>query len=106
MQNIQIQDVKSLYHLGINLLSDCSWHQHITYIKDKVWLRINIMRKLKFNLHRKSLETIFITIIKPMLEYGDNIWDNCTQAYNKDLDQIQNEAATGATKLVSINKLH
>ena len=66
------------------------------------------MRKLKFKLDRKSLETIYTTSIRPLLEYGDNIWDNCTQAEKYELDKIQNEAAriaTGATKLVSINNL-
>ena len=67
------------------------------------------MRKLKFKLDRKSLETIYTTFIRPLLEYGDNIWDNCTKAEKYELDKIQNEAAriaTGATKLVSINNLY
>ena len=37
------------------------------------------MRKLKFKLDRKSLETIYLTFIRPLLEYGDVIFDNCTQ---------------------------
>ena len=110
MQNVQFQEVKSHTHLGIYLSNDCSWHQYINYIKEKAWLRINIMRKLKFKLDRKSLETIYIAFIRPLLEYGDSIWDNCTQAEkNNELEKIQNEAAriaTGATKLVSINKLY
>ena len=109
MENVQIQEVKSHKHLGLHLSSDCSWHQHISYIKDKAWLRINIMRKLIFKLDRKSLETIYTTSIRPLLEYGDNIWDNCTQTEKYELDKIQNEAAriaTGATKLVSINNLY
>ena len=44
MQQEKIQEVKSHKHIGINMSSDCSWHQHISYIKDKAWLRINIMR--------------------------------------------------------------
>ena len=67
------------------------------------------MRKRKFELNRKSLETFYITFIRPLLEYGNNIWDNCTQADKNELDKIQNEAAriaTGATKLISINKLY
>ena len=47
MKNVQIWEVKSHKHLGLYLSSDCSWHQHINYIKDKAWLRIKIMRKLK-----------------------------------------------------------
>ena len=109
MKNVQIQEVKSHKHLGLYLSSDCSWHQTISYIKDKAWLRINIMRKLKFKVDRRLLETIYTTFIRPLLEYGDNIWDNCTQAEKYELDKIQNEAtriATGATKLVSITNLY
>ena len=67
------------------------------------------MRKLKFKLDRKSLETIYLTFIRPLLEYGDVIWDNCTQYEKNELDMIQNEAAritTGTTKLVSLDKLY
>ena len=90
MENVQIKEVKSHKHLGLYLSSDCSWHQHINYIKGKVWLRINIMRKLKFKQDRKSLETIYTTFIRPLLENGDNIWDNCTQAEKYELVSINN----------------
>ena len=62
------------------------------------------MRKLKFKLDRKSLETIYLTFIRPLLEYGDVLWDNCTQYEKDELDKIQNEAAriaTSATKLIT-----
>ena len=71
--------------------------------------RINILRKLKFSLDRKSLETIYLTFIRPLIEYGDIIWDNCTQQEKTEPDKIQNEAAriaTGATKLVSVDALY
>ena len=109
MQNVQIQEVMSHKHLGIYLSKDCSWHEHINYIKEKAWLRLNVMRKIKYKLDRKSLETIYIAFIRPLLEYGDSIWDNCTQAGKYELDKIHNEAAriaTGATKIVSINNLY
>lgn len=66
------------------------------------------MRKLKFQLDRRSLQTIYFSFIRPLLEYADVIWDNCTQYEVNDLEKIQYEAArivTGATKLVSINSL-
>ena len=109
MQNVQIQEVSSHKHLGLYFSNDCSWHQHIYYIKQKAWFRIHIMRKLKFKLDRKSLETIYLTFIRPLLEYGDVIWDNCTQYEKNELDKIQNEAAritTGTTKLVSLDNLY
>ena len=66
------------------------------------------MQKLKYDLDRKSLETIYIVFIRPILENADVLWDNCTQAEKQEFEKIQLEAAriaTGATKLVSILKL-
>ena len=66
------------------------------------------MHRLKFILDRKSLETIYLSFIRPVLEYGDVIWDNCTLYQKRELDKIQNEAArivVGATALVSIEFL-
>ena len=45
----------------------------------KAWSRINLMRKFKYTLDRKSLETIYIAWIRPILEYTDLVRDNCTQ---------------------------
>ena len=100
MLDQQITEVDSHKHLGVYFSNDCSWHRHINYIKDKAWSRINIMRKLKFKLDRKSLETIYLTFIRPILEYGDVVWNNCTQYEKEELEKIQTEAAriaTGAT---------
>ena len=41
------------------------------------------MRKFKFQLYRKLLEIIYTSFIRRILEYGNEIWDNCTQ-YEKD----------------------
>ena len=60
-------------HLGVYLANDCTWHEHITFIKEKAWKRINIMRRLKSMLDRKSLETIYFAFIRPILEYSNVI---------------------------------
>ena len=108
MQNHLISVVDSHKHLGLYFSNDCTWHQHINHITVKAWARINIMRKLKFKLDRKSLEIIYTAFIRPLIEYGDIIWDNCSQYEKQELDKIQKEAAriaTGATRLVSIRAL-
>ena len=81
----------------------------ISCIKEKAWARINIMRRLIFVLDHKSLETIYISFIRPISEYGNEIWDNCQQHEKDYLKKIQIEAtriATGTTKLVSIASLY
>ena len=65
MQNQQITEVETRKHLGIHFTNDCIWHHHMKNITDKAWTRINVMRKLKFKLDRNSLETIYLTFIRP-----------------------------------------
>ena len=109
MNETQINEVTSHKHLGVIFSNDCSWHNHIEHIKTKAGNRINVMRKLKFKLDRRSLQTIYFSFIRPLLEYADVVWNNCAQYESNELEKkIQNEAArivTGATKLVSIISL-
>ena len=83
MDTHQISEVDSHKHLGLYFSHDCTWHQYINNITVKACARINIMRKLKFKLDRKSLETIYTAFIRPLIEYVDIIWDNCSR-YEKD----------------------
>ena len=109
MNNVYINEVTHHKHLGIFLSNDGTWHEHINYITSKAWQRIYIIRKLKFLLDRESLNRAYISFIRPILEYADIVWDNCTQ-YEIDLiEKIQIEAArvvTGPTRLVSIELLY
>ena len=66
------------------------------------------MRSLKFRVSRNSLEKMCFTYIRPLLEYSEVVWDNCSTATKKQLDAIHVEAAriiSGATKLCGIGKL-
>ena len=54
----------------------------------------------------RCLQTVFLKFIRPVIEYSDVVWDNCTLYEANELEKIQLEAArivTGATKLVSID---
>ena len=108
MNQNPINNVNYHKHLGLTFSQDCYWHDHLELVKNKAWLRINIMRRLKFQLDRNSLQTIYISFIRPLLEYADVVWDNCTQQEAYELEKNQNEAAnivTGATKLTLIQSL-
>ena len=109
MNNINISEVTSHKHLGVTFSNDGSWNDHTQSIKSKAWQRINIMRKLKFTLDRKSLETIYKTFVRPLLEYSDVVWDNIPLHDQYELEKIQIEACriiSGTTKLVSTENLY
>ena len=68
IQNHEIKEVENHKHLGLYFRNDGIWQTHINYIKEKALHRIKIMQKLKFQLDRKSLEIIYTSFIRPILE--------------------------------------
>ena len=109
MDNVVITEVDRHRHLGITFSSDLNWQNHITEIKTKAWQRLNILRAFKFKFDRRSLERMYVSFIRPTLEYSGVVWDNCNDQDKKLLENIQIEAmriVTGATKLCSISKLY
>jgi hypothetical protein len=83
MNGTPISSVAYHKHLGVTFSNDGSWHIHINSIKERAWKRIHIMRSLKFQLDRTSLETLYLTFVRPLLEYADVLYDNCTQYEKK-----------------------
>ncbi len=66
------------------------------------------MRLIKFKVKRKSLNQIYISYLRPIIEYASIVWDNCTIFEKDSLEKIQYEAArtvTGLTRSVSIDRL-
>jgi len=64
---------------------------------------------MKHKLDRKSLEKLCIGFIRPILEYGGIVWDNCSLHESELLESVQLEAAriiTGLRKGTSHAKLY
>ena len=109
LNNQPIENVTPYKHLGLVLSNDGTWHKHIELITSKAWSRINVMRKLKFQFDRKTLEVIHFTFKRPILEYADVVWNNCTQFDQTEIEKVQLEAGrivSGITKLVSLASLY
>ena len=96
-----IPEVNSHCHLGIELSSDLSWHNHINTIYERASKRLNMLKGLKFLLNRSTLNIMYLSLIRPLLEYGDFLWDGCSQECSDTIESIQFDAAglvTGAIK--------
>ena len=107
--NTQLNEVSYHKHLGVHLSQNLSWVQQVDYMVTKASTRLNILRKLKFFTDRITLQKIYFSFVRPILEYADIVWDNIPANLVQRLENVQIEAArivAGATKLVSINKLY
>ena len=110
MNNTPVAEVNTHRHLGLVFSSDSGWHTHTVTFTGKSWQCINILRSFKFRPDRKSLERMYVSFIRPVLEYSGIIWDNCNddkQAVEKiQIEALRINVITGATKLGSIASLY
>ena len=96
-----IPEADSHTHLGITLSRNLSWRDHITRITNKASQRISLLWRFKFKLSRKSLVKLYCTMIRPILEYGCVLFDNCGKVLSDCLESIQYNTikiCTGALK--------
>lgn len=108
MDGKYVDEVGFHEHLGLTLQSNMSWKKHITKMCEKAYKRLNLLKPLKYKLDRSTLICLYKSMVRPLLEYGDVVWDNCSIVEQQMVEHIQYEAGrvvTGAMKGSSSNRL-
>ena len=60
----------------------------ITVSLEKGRKRLSILQALKYKLDRKSFQNIYFSFVRPVLEYADIVWDNCTSYEKEELEKL------------------
>ena len=71
--------------------------------------QVNVLRKLKFTWSKQALSNIYLTFIRPVLEYACEVWDGCYERDIEKLEKIQLEEAriaTGSTTFACKDSLY
>ena len=105
-----VRQVALQKHLRMLLDWKLNFEEHLKTIVNKINKTIGLLRKFQNFLPRKSLVTIYKSITRPHLDYGDIIYD---QSYNisfhRRLESLQYDVAlaiTGAIRGTSKEKLY
>ena len=104
----QIKQVQEHKHLGIIMSQDLKWSKHISYITSKANQRIGALYRQSQKMTRVQIETMFLSTIRPILEYGSVLFGNCTISESKMIENVQRRAAvlsTGAIRRTETLKL-
>ena len=92
-----LAEVENHEHLGLTFSNNLTWSTHVNNIISSVSSMSDVMKRLKYDLDRRTLETIYFSFIRPKLEYASHIWDNCSQQNVNELEQFQLSIARTVT---------
>ena len=107
--NTIINFVENHKHRGVTFSCNGQWKTHIETILKAAYRTLGIMRKLKYRFSQQALNQMYISYIRPTLEYSSIVWDSCSEQDKTALEKLQNEAArivTGLTRSASIANLY
>ena len=96
-------------HLGVYLSPNNKWPKHIDSIIESVSKQISFLRKIKYQFSKQSLNILYCTYIRSLLEYASEVWDGCSETDSNRLEQVQLNAArivTGLPIFASLNSVY
>ena len=110
LNNIQVERSCSQKHLGLILDDKLNFKQHIDSAITKINKGIAVIKKLRYTLPRKSLITIYKAFLRPLIDYGDIIYDQPqNESFCEKLEAVQYKVAlaiTGAIQGSSREKIN
>ena len=84
-----LKSVSTHKHLGVTFSSDLKWTIHANDICIRAEQRICNMYSLSFKLSKKTLETLYFSFIRPILEYADVLLTNLTENDSLKIEKVQ-----------------
>ena len=110
LDNIQVESASSQKHLGLILDEKLNFKQHTESAIEKINKGVAVIKKLRYSLPRKSLITIYKAFLRPLIDYGDIIYDQPqNESFCEKLEFVQYKAAlaiAGAIQGSSREKLY
>ena len=93
--------VESERFLGLYFDPKLTWKSHLKQIKDRVEIKLHQLRKIAYsdtyNLSTYSIWRLYLTVIRPIIEYGLVVYGN--DNIIEELEKLQYKAARIALKL-------
>ena len=109
LNNIPVVHSPYQKRLGLILDEKLNFKQHIDNAISKITEGIAVIKKFRYSLPRKSLITIYKAFLRPLIDYGDTIYEQPqNESFCEKLKSVQYKVAlaiTGAIKRSSREKI-
>ena len=93
LQDSKIEQVSSYKYLGVMITSNLKWDNHINIVSLKARRLLGYLYRVFYrNVEPKYLLNLYISLVRPHLEYACQIWDPYTQISIDQLEKVQKYA--------------
>ena len=100
-----IRHVLNHKHLRLVFDSHLSWSAHATALVNKVSQRVGLLRRLRCRLPPLVIRSLYLTAIRPALEYATVAWSGIRSGDAQRLERVQRSAARLITGISPSDRL-
>ena len=93
IHNSHIQPTPNAKYLGITINNKLSWNTHIDTVCQKGNNTLNFLNRNFRHTSKKIKEQLYMTYVRPILEYSSSVWDPHTLDNITKLEKVQRRAA-------------
>ena len=87
-----IQCKEAVKYLGVIIDQELKWNDHIEYLCKRISKLVNFLGRLRVFINEHNLKLIYRTIILPLFDYADVVYDSSNLKYTDRLQKLQNRA--------------
>ena len=89
----QLKHSDQAKYLGVNISSDMRWNKHIDTVTAKANSRLGFVKR-NININSRAVkEQAYKSLVRPILEYSQTVWDPYTVTQTQQLESVQRRAA-------------
>jgi len=90
LDNVSLERVQYFKYLGILLAADLSWTHHIEAVCTKARKLLGLLyRRFYEHADPSALRQLYLSLVRPHLEYGCHVWDPNLQKDKRLLESVQ-----------------
>ena len=92
-----LQQCSSTKLLGIHIDQNLTFHNHMHYLITKISNKIALIHRLRQFLPHTALNTIYLTLIQPQIDYCITVWGPFSKTNRTVIQKLQNRCARAVT---------
>ena len=92
IDGLAIKKVSSAKCLGVKIDERLTWDEHTDYVCKKVSQAISGLKQVRRFISQNTAVTIFNSLIQPIFDYCDVVWDNLSVTQATRLQKLKNRA--------------
>ena len=93
IQGQQLKHSDQAKYLGVNISTDTRWNKHIDTVIAKANSRLGFVKR-NININSRAVkEQAYKSLVRPILEYSQTVWNPYTVTQTQQLESVQRRAA-------------